>query len=234
MTIYTSPQDGSEPHASIRGLAGYTTTNYSSSSNGYTVGERNDNVGDYRRSLTKFPGLTNGDVPASATVSAVSIFLKISYDFSSNARTLRVYRNKRDVVFSEVTWIRYKVGSDWASAGGFGANDCEQTDIGSVNLSATESVNTWVEIPLDPASIQEIIDGTWTTPTLFLKMDTESNDNYSFYGPEDATPENRPYIVVNYTLSSSSIKTAANVAYALLKTVAGVVIASAKKIAGVQ
>lgn len=200
MTTYTSPQDGTTLDTFIN--AAGATVNYNTNTAIY-VGEHNAATANCR-GLIQFPGLTSGDIPSSATVSSAKLYLKIWEDYSSNARTLRVFRSKRDVVITQVTWNIWKTGSNWATAGGFGADDCEQTDIGSISLTASETVNTWKEISLTPSAIREIINGTWTTPALLIKMDTEDNDRYNYYSSNhDAA--NRPYLVVEYVLGGQVI-----------------------------
>lgn len=202
MTTYTSPQDGTTLDTFLKS---YDATANMDSDITFQVGEHTEATGYIRRGLVQFPGLTNGDVPVGANISSAKLYLKIKEDFSSNNRTFRVYRSKRDVNISQCTWNVWKTGSNWATAGGFGADDCEQTDIGSISLTAAETVNTWKEISLTPSKIMEIVNGIWTTPALFFKMDTETNDMYVYYSTNDATPTNRPYIVVEYLLGGQVI-----------------------------
>ena len=196
MATYTSPQDGTTADTRIAENA--ATTNYSTGTVIY-VGESNA-AAALSRSLLQFPGLTNGTVPSDATITSVSLFLKISGENSSNARTFRVYRSKRDVNISQCTWNIWKTGSNWATAGGFNADDCEQTDIGTCEFGASDT--GWKEFPLTPSAIQAIVNGSWSTPTLFIKCDTESSDQYIFVSSEGETGTDRPYIVVNYTASA--------------------------------
>lgn len=193
MSTYTSPQDGNSV-VNQRIVAGSPDTPAGSST--ISIGETNIDS-NILRSLFSIPGAISSISDSSIVISA-SLFLKISIDYSSNARTFRVFRAKRNVVISEATWNSYSTGNLWQTAGGFGANDCEQTDIGSVSMTASETVGTWKEFVLTPSAIQDIIRGIWDTPYLLIKADTESNDRYDFYGSGSATSENRPYIVIEY------------------------------------
>jgi len=199
METYTSPQDGTTLDTYISEIA--TTTNYSGAADLY-VGEINSAAYKYR-ALLQFPGLTGGDIPPGAIIATASIFLKTHVDYSSNARTMRIFRSKRDVVMDQCTWNIWKTGSDWADVGGFGADDCEQTDIGNVAVAAS-GVDTWYEIPLLASAVQEIKTGMWTTPTFFAKMDTESDDMWAVYSTNYTIAANRPYIVVNYSMGGVS------------------------------
>jgi hypothetical protein len=196
--FYTSPQDGTTLDTFI--VSGIPTTNFST----YSTEETGNYGGNSSRSLLQFPGLNASNIPAGATILSATLYLKINADYSSNARTVRLFRSKRDVVISQCTWNVWKTGSSWSSPGAFNTNDCEQTDIGSFTMSASETVGTWKAVSLTPSAIKEIINGTWTTPTLLLKVDTESADRYDYYSTNDATSTNRPYIVVEYTLGGVS------------------------------
>ena len=202
MPTYTSPQDGTTLDTYLASNA--ATTNYAANAALY-AGEYAPAGTIYARSLLQFPGLTDGTIPSASAILSASIFLRIEGDYSVNARTYRIYRSKRDVVIAQATWNIWKTSNDWSTAGGFHTDDCEQTDIGSASFSATEAVNTWKEFALTPSAIQEIVNGTWTTPTLLVKADTETDDQYGFYSSNDATSGNRPYIVVNYILGGQVI-----------------------------
>lgn len=202
MTTYTSPQDGATLlHAHISQVN--PTVNY-----------YNDNIqmGDTasgtqkRRTIFNFTCLTGGtNIPLGALVTSAKLYLKISADLSSNARTFRMFRLKRSPALQTYcTWINYANGAAWSTAGGFGTDDCEQTDIGSLDFTASESVGTWKTFDLTPSAISEIISGAWTTPYILAKADTENTDAYFFYANDDAEA-NRPYIVVEYVLGGQVI-----------------------------
>lgn len=200
MTTYTSPQDGTTLDTFV--TTADTAANYSANASLF-VGCTSS--GYKYRSFFQFPGLTDGSIPKNAIIMSAKLHMQISKDSSDNARTFRVYRSKRNVVISQCTWAIYSTGKNWQTAGGFGANDCEQTDIGSCAFSSSESVGTWKEFSLTPSAIQDIVNGVWATPTFLIKADTESTDRYGFYSTNDATSTNRPYIVVEYLLGGQVI-----------------------------
>ena len=171
------------------------TTNTSGQTNIY-VGEDITGTEIYR-SLIKFDLST---VPASASVSSAILSLYASVDFSSTASTFRVYRQKRAWVEAQATWNIYATGNSWQTAGGFGANDCEQTDIGSLAFSATETLNVFKDFNLTPTSISALDLGNgW-----MIKSDMESNDAYGFASSDNATAANRPRLQIIYSLPSVS------------------------------
>lgn len=229
---YTSPQDGTT--LDTRLMSETPSTNVSTATS-FGVGEPNTSAsGYYSRGVLQFPGLTNGDVPSSATIISCSLFIKSLLDRSSNNRVFRIYRSKKDVVISQCTWQIYKTGNSWTANGGFHADDCEQTDIGNHELAASGEENVWQEFVLSPEAIQEIVNGTWSTPTLIVKADSELNDFWSFHSSEAVSSEDRPYIVVHYSEEAgSNIKKINGIARAAIKKMNGVALASIKKIGGI-
>lgn len=169
-----------------------TSTNYGSATI-LRIGESNNTTAT-RRSLLKFAPT----IVPNAVVTASTLSLYAITDYSSNARTLRIFRLKRDWVVNQATWNIYSTGNNWQTAGGFGANDCEQTDIGSINLSASEAVNAYKNISLNLAESQEILRGTWTNYGFLAKVDTEANDMYD-YNSNDAA-NNKPVWTLTYTI----------------------------------
>ena len=194
MDTYTSPQDGttldtfSTPYA--------PTTNYSTNASLF-VGYDSASSRLFRTWID-FPVFGGGSIPPGAVVISAKLYLKIASDDSGVARTVRVFRCKRDMVISQATWNIYSTGNSWATAGGFGANDCEQTDIGNLAFTASEAVGSWKEFVLTASAIQDMLNGTWATSALLIKTDGESNDRYGYYSTEYATPEDRPYIAIEY------------------------------------
>jgi hypothetical protein len=160
-----------------------------------TIGERNDESSAVRRSLLKFD---LSGIPVNAVVSDAMLRLYVTADRSSNARTFRVYRLKRAWVEDQVTWNIYSTGNNWQTAGGFGANDCEQTGIGSRAMSASETLDAYKEFSLTPSAVQEMISGAFANNGFLVKADTESDDAYIFNSREAAS--NRPELVITYTV----------------------------------
>lgn len=157
------------------------------------VGELNDQTGYVRRSLLRF------DIPlvSNAIVQSATLRLYQNTDYSSNARDFRVYRLLRAWVENQVTWNVYSTGNSWQTAGGFGANDCEQTAIGTRTMSASEATG-YKEWALDTAAIQGMMRGTFTNNGFLVKADTEANDAYEYNSREDAS--NKPELVIVYEL----------------------------------
>jgi hypothetical protein len=177
--------------------AGAATTNYGSNGNLYSG---HPGSGGAYRSLLQF----NIPSVANAVVSSAKLRLYATSDDSSNVRTKRVYRVKRAMVLSEATWNVYSTGNSWETAGGFGSNDCEQTDIGSLSFSASETLNEYKEITLTNAAIQAIMRGTWTNKGFMVKTDTENTDRYGFNSVDAAS--NKPELVIVYTLEGRTFQ----------------------------
>jgi hypothetical protein len=170
------------------------------------AGEGNNQATNVCRSLLRFSFLSDGTIPRGAIVVSCSLFLTAIADYSSNARTHRVYRSK--IAWAEATacWNYYTGTTAWpGGAGGFGAADCEQTDIGSRAMTATETLNVEKEFVLTPAAIQEIVRGTFANNGFLLKGDTESDDMYAYASSDNATAAYRPRLYIVYNLPPSGM-----------------------------
>ena len=149
-----------------------TTGNYETATSIF-IGGSNTSTNVYR-SLFKFD---LSGIPTKSKIVSATLSLYVDGDYSNNEIIIRVYRLKRNVIYTQATWNSYATGSDWATAGGFGADDCEQTDIGSRTMSATEA-NGYKDFELTPAAVEAWIAGTFTNNGFFLKADTETDDAY--------------------------------------------------------
>jgi len=161
------------------------------------VGEANIATNYTGRSLLKFD---LSSIPSNATITSVTLSLWTNVDYSSNNRTIRVYRLKVPFNETQAAWNIRATGSNWQSAGASGANDRESTDIGSVQILANESLNTEKQISLTPAQIQELIDGTFTNHGFIIVADTELNDGFTYRTSDHATTSQRPKLVIQYTV----------------------------------
>lgn len=170
--------------------SGVTTANHGADTD-VRVGESTAAV-DIYRGLFKFDLST---LPSAAVISAATFSLFAVTDRSANDRTYRVFRQKRAWVEAQATWDEYSTGNAWQTAGGFGANDCEQTDIGNRIFVAAETVNQFKDISLTPVTKTALDLGNgW-----LVKADTESSDAYHFSSSDNATALNRPKLVIDYT-----------------------------------
>lgn len=166
------------------------------------VGEINVGNVDIFRTLNKFD---LSSIPAEATINSAALSLWVSYDASSNARDFCIYRSKRSWVETQATWNIYSTGNNWQTAGGFGANDTEQSNIGCVSMTASEAVGTEKQWSLTASAVQEMINGTWTNNGWLIKANVEADDAYYFYSSNEQTyPERRPKLVIDYTLPTGS------------------------------
>lgn len=148
------------------------------------------------RTLIKFDLST---IPSNAFFSSCILSLYCTADQSSNARTFRVFRLKRVWVENQVTWNVYSTGNAWQTVGGFGANDCEQTDVANRAMTASETLNVFKDFPFTPTTKDGIDLGNgW-----LIKADTELNDRYAFRSSTHTTAAERPKLTVIYTLLSA-------------------------------
>jgi len=174
-----------------------TTTNYGTLDT-LAIGENNTGPLLVWRTLIKF-SLTA--LPENSVISSATLSLCATLDRSSNARTFRVYRQKRAWVETQSTWDIYSTGNNWSTAGGFHVDDCEQTDIGSRAFTATETLNEFKDFTLTPTTKAALDLGNgW-----LLKADTEVDDGYYFASSDHATASLRPKLVVVYSLPGGGL-----------------------------
>lgn len=139
-------------------------------------------------------------LPSTAIVTEATPSLYARSDFSSNDRTLKFFRLKRNWVEMQATWNVFSTGNNWQTPGAFGADDCEQTEIGSRLFTATEALG-WKTFSLAGNSKSALDLGYgW-----LLKMDTEIEDMYQFALSDNITSSIRPKLDVVYRLLNSLI-----------------------------
>ncbi|MBK9008597.1 MAG: DNRLRE domain-containing protein [Anaerolineae bacterium] len=176
------------------------TTNFGTV-NEMGVGEANNSLNTVARSLIKFD---LSSIPSNAVITSVTLSLWTNADYSSNGRTIRVFRLKVPFNETQATWNIRASGSNWQTAGASGANDRESVSIGSVQILANEPLNTEKQIALDAVKIQELINGAFTNNGFIIIADTEINDGFTYKTSDHATASQRPKLVVQYALPSAT------------------------------
>ena len=159
------------------------------------VGESDAAAATYR-SLIKFDFTS---ITPPVTTSSVVFSLWQFAESSSNTRTFQIYRQLRDWVETQATWNIWKTSNNWATAGGFDAADCEQTGIASLSLSSTEAAGEKQWTNWTTASLDAMINGSFTNNGFMVKADTELNDAHNFRSSDYATAGNRPKLAFTYT-----------------------------------
>lgn len=178
--------------------SGNTTTNYGTGAT-IGVGDRVVNT-DVYRTLIKFD---LNEIPKNSTITSATLSLWVSADQSNNARTFRAYRQKKAWREGRATWAQYALVSNWTTAGGFDAADCEQTDIGTASLGSGEVAGTEIQFSLTASKVEEWVNDTFANNGLLIKADTEVNDCYDFHSSSSATSGYRPKLVVVYEPSGN-------------------------------
>jgi RHS repeat-associated protein len=165
------------------------------------VGEKNNATNSAARSLIKFD---LSSIPADATIVSASLSLWTSQDLSDTDTAVDVYRLKVPFSESQSTWNQAATGASWQTAGASGANDRESAAIGSVSILSNEPLNQEKQISLDPAKVQEMIDGTFTNNGFLLKTSGELNDRFSYISSDSSSSlaSQRPKLVIQYTSPS--------------------------------
>lgn len=167
---------------------------------GCWIGETNAAAVTYRTLLK----MDLSSIPETAKIVSCKLHFRIKADLTNTARDFKVYRLKRNWAegtgsFSAsgdgATWNTYDGTNGWQTAGGFGANDCEQTAIGIGHVVDASPLNgNPFEFTLNVTSKAELDLGYgW-----LIKADTESNDCVQFFNSNDATEAQRPALFVSY------------------------------------
>lgn len=201
MTTYSSqPAEAAANDTYLNSNA--ATTNYGTDQYLF-VGDDNSAAGVYR-GLIKFD---LSSIPVYAIIMSATLTLTHAgaTDKTSNARTMRAFRTKRAWVEAEATWNKYTTLASWSTAGGFHADDCEQTDVGSVSVPDTQVDGVTFAITLTNASVQAMVDGTFTNNGWLIKVDTEVDDRHTFASATYATAGYRPILVIEYSLGGQVI-----------------------------
>jgi hypothetical protein len=134
-------------------------------------------------------------IPAQATIDSAELDLYF-YSGTGGTSTVDVYRSKRAWVESDVTWNAYSSGNNWQTAGAFGADDCEQTSIGSAAIDDTYEHKIW---SLSPSDIQDMITGgSWTNNGFLLRITAGTTTKY-FNSSDYSIANRRPMLVIEYT-----------------------------------
>lgn len=178
-------------------ISSAATSNFGTN-NELNAGEYKSGTNDIRRSLIKF---NLSSIPSGATLDSVTLSLwtiAAGSTYANNNRTIRVYRTKRNWVESQATWNVYSTGNSWSAAGGFHTDDCEQTAIGSADLTTSIAANKQVDFTLTPTSVSGLDLGYgW-----LIKADTETDDLYAFKSSDHVTSAEHPKLSITYTLAS--------------------------------
>jgi len=157
---------------------------------------------DKRNALIKFDlsGIT-GPV----TVSSVVITLQDWNVSSGTTDTIRLYRCLRNWVEGEATWNIYSTGNSWSTAGGSGSGtDRAASESANWNETtsawSTQTISSTTQLCSD---VQDMINNGSNYGWIFIQ-DYTATHYHDFATDDDATPANRPTIVVTYTAGASS------------------------------
>lgn len=200
MATYTSQPDGASGNDTYI-ISDNPTTNYGTNTSmniGFDTGG-----GGAGRALIKFD---LSSIPATATITSAILTLTPVTDNSSNARTLSVYRCLRAWTEAGATWNKYDGTNNWGTAGAENTtSDRESTAIGTLSVSASETLNVGKDITLDASKMQEFITGALANNGFVLRVNTESNDGYNWASSDHVTAAYRPKLVIEYLYGGNVI-----------------------------
>jgi|WetSurSiteA1Bulk_404760.scaffolds.fasta_scaffold11377_4 hypothetical protein len=146
-------------------------------------------------------------IPLGSVVTSASFSIWTKVDYSNNARSVKLYRVKRDWVTAEVTWNSWKSGNSWTTPGaGNTTNDIDGTSHATGSTTASQAADTEIPLTFDTYGMSELSKMIWGTVSNYgwlIKYDTESDDSYDFHSSRSATPGYRPKLVVDYVVPGS-------------------------------
>lgn len=162
-------------------------------------------VGYYGGTLRSFIKFDLSTLPAGAVISSSILSLVNQHNVAGGGtdHILAVYRQKRAWVEIQATWNIWSTGNNWSTAGGFHADDCEQTDIGNTSVAAEFGIGSTLNINLTPTSKAALDLGNgWT-----LKHTVETDTAHKWAPSDHTTAAYRPKLVVVYTLPGGGRQT---------------------------
>jgi endonuclease/exonuclease/phosphatase family metal-dependent hydrolase len=168
----------------------YAGVNHSSDDS--LVTKTSSDINNVRRVLMKFD--TASTIPAGAAVSRATLILTLKSAGTSSSRPLAVYRVTKSFLKSSATWMDYRSGNLWSSAGG---DLAEQEAIVNVGRTAGSTVT----FDLTNFVQQTVRNAFGTRYTRFELADIGSADNESmrvFHSSRAPVASVRPRLVVTY------------------------------------
>jgi len=140
--------------------------------------------------------------PDFSSIAAGKIFDSIGLNLvkisGETGTTIEVYRCLRDGVESEITWVRAKVITNWATAGC--GNSTSDYDGSALLGSGTIPSSGIMTIPLDKVEMLKLYNGTYSNYGLILFATGGASSNGATFGStNNATPSNRPTMLITHT-----------------------------------
>lgn len=163
------------------------------------IGETSTSLNYYRRGFFQFD---LSGIPSNAIICSASLSLVVSSSTNAvNDSVVRVYRLKTPWSEQTGTWNSASTGVPWQIPGASGVNDRESTGIGSLlvpAIAANASEQIWI---LDPAKIQEMVNGIFANNGFLFQPDIELDDLHYYYSSDyTSNPARRPKLVITYSL----------------------------------
>jgi hypothetical protein len=143
------------------------------------------------------------DIPADATVTAVSITLNITNKTGGSGYA--IHELKRDWLEAEATWSACAAGTSWELAGAQGASDRGAVSLGTLLPTAT-GVYTVSLNSASVALVQSWVNNPLTNRGVIIASSTNA-DGMDFSSREGATPSLRPKLTVSYTTGAAAATT---------------------------
>lgn len=153
----------------------------------------NNNVGLFKFTLPSGTG----------TITDVELYLnKYGGTYDTTLNLFKIART--DVDITAATYLVYKPGSNWQTAGALGANDFVNTVVDHTKQNAT---NGWIDLGIMGDEADDSLTLDWED-SVTLKLVGADPGNYSdqanYRSAEYATVSSRPYVLITYTPEATS------------------------------
>lgn len=169
---------------------------------GLKIGDLSDPGAQYRWSLVKFD---LSSIPAGSAISAAALSLWLSIEDSASNVTVGIYRCKRIWTELGCTWNKYDGSNAWAAAGGWHANDQDQTSMGDLAHTSTEALGEkqW-ELDQgvgDYSKLEAMVGNSpvFTNNGFYVYHGDLSDSEYTYRSRDYGTAGERPKLVIAYT-----------------------------------
>lgn len=158
-------------------------------------------AGDHTHGLIRFTGISA--IPASATITAVSLFVVKDGGFGADPYRIDMRRMIANWVVGQATWNELSTGVSWNTAGALGAAT-DRVATSSANVPVFDSgdaVGTAYEFSGAGlvADVQAWVSGTATNNGWHLEATPTGDEGFRVFATSENSDGSRPYLVVTYT-----------------------------------
>lgn len=143
-------------------------------------------------------------IPSNATISDATLSLWIKADYCTTQTTWSIAPSLRDWTESGGTWNNYDGTNSWTTGGGQDVGTDISDFIGTKNVTATETLDSEIQIPINESALTNYINGTYQNKGWAIWTKTDLNDAYSVHSSSATTAGYRPKLVITYSIPTNT------------------------------